>query len=118
MSGAYAPRPGMRARDEPAPALAARHPEVRVVAAARDRRGAIAALLEAVDAPSWAAHNLDALADVLGDLSWLDSGPVVLAWPGARELGGEIAAQLLEIVGDAARESAGSLRPLTVYLTR
>lgn len=34
----------------------------------------LAAVAAAVRAPAWFGHNLDALADALGDLSWLDDG--------------------------------------------
>ncbi len=42
------------------------------------KRETIEAIYQAVRAPSWAAPNLDALADILRDLSWLDPGPVEL----------------------------------------
>lgn len=35
----------------------------------------IAAIGEALDFPDWAGHNLDALYDLLTDLSWLDQQP-------------------------------------------
>jgi hypothetical protein len=39
---------------------------------------AIVEVYAQVAAPAWAARNLDALADVLRDLSWLEPGPVEL----------------------------------------
>ena len=41
----------------------------------------IAAIYAQVRAPLWAARNLDGLADVLRDLSWLPEGPVELRLP-------------------------------------
>lgn len=46
-----------------------------------DPAAAIAAVYAQVGAPDWAAHNLDALADVLRDLSWLPDGPVEIVVP-------------------------------------
>jgi Barstar (barnase inhibitor) len=59
------------------------HPQVRVVAGAGSKREAIAEFYRAVEAPSWAAPNLDGLADVLNDLSWLPTGEITLAWVAA-----------------------------------
>ena len=42
---------------------------------------AIDAVYRQVDAPRWAARNLDALADVLRDLSWLPAGVVEVRVP-------------------------------------
>ncbi len=42
------------------------------------KRDAIRSIYDQVDAPDWAATNLDALADVLRDLSWLPPGPVAV----------------------------------------
>lgn len=44
-------------------------------------RAVIAAIYRQVDAPDWAAPNLDGLADILRDLSWLPAGPVDIAVP-------------------------------------
>ncbi len=52
----------------------------RYVAPAATKRDAIRAIYAAVNAPDWAAPNLDGLIDVLRDLSWLPPGPVVLHW--------------------------------------
>jgi hypothetical protein len=53
----------------------------RYVAPAATKRDAIGAIYAAVQAPQWAAPNLDGLIDVLRDLSWLPPGPVVLHRP-------------------------------------
>ncbi len=42
---------------------------------------AIRAVYAQLRAPAWAAANLDGLADVLRDLSWLPEGPVVVDVP-------------------------------------
>jgi hypothetical protein len=52
----------------------------RRIGRASTKRGVIEAIYAAVGAPSWAAPNLDGLADVLRDLSWLPPGPVRLEW--------------------------------------
>jgi hypothetical protein len=44
-------------------------------------RNAIRAIYDQVAAPEWAALNLDALADILRDLSWLPEGTVALQIP-------------------------------------
>jgi hypothetical protein len=88
-------------------------PGARQVEAAATKGAVIRAIYRAVDAPDWAAPNLDALADVLRDLSWLPAGPVVLVWPrpGVRDTD-----RIVDVVREVAAESAGSDRPLTVYL--
>lgn len=74
-------------------------------------REAIEQLYRQVAAPAWAAPNLDALHDVLRDLSWLPTGPVELVVPDG--LDSEDDARLREVLATAARESAGSARPVT-----
>ncbi len=88
-------------------------PGARRVEAARTKAGVIRALYRAVAAPDWAAPNLDALADVLRDLSWLPPGPVVLAWPEPDLRDGE---RIVDVVREVAVDSADSEHPLTVYL--
>lgn len=103
------PRPGLHRRQ------AADVPDVpgaRTVEESSTKVDAIRAIYRAVDAPGWAAPNLDALADVLRDLSWLPPGPVVLVWP-APSGGGNAA---VDVVSRVAAETAGSEHPLTVYL--
>jgi hypothetical protein len=70
---------------------------------------AIAAIYVQVGAPSWAAANLDALADVLRDLAWLPEGPVQLSVP---ELAEPMAAQLRSVLSQVADDTAGGLRPV------
>ena len=55
--------------------------------------------------PEWFGHNWDALADSLGDLSWLPAGGYLLLLENAsgwRSAAGEDAATLLEILNAAA----------------
>lgn len=75
---------------------------------------AIRAVYAQVDAPDWAAANLDALADVLRDLSWLPEGPVLIAVPDLGALTAEERGALLRVVARAVDESLGSARPLRV----
>ena len=100
-------RPGLYRRHPPAGSA------VREVHSAATKAEAIQAIYRAVEAPAWAAPNLDGLADVLRDLSWLPAGPVLLRWS---EPSGPDAARVVEIVRRSAAESAGSPHPLTVYL--
>jgi hypothetical protein len=70
---------------------------------------AIMAIYLQVGAPDWAAANLDALADVLRDLSWLPFGAVHLAVP---ELAEPDAAQLRAVLWQVAEETANGPRPI------
>jgi RNAse (barnase) inhibitor barstar len=63
-------------------------------------------------APEWAAANLDALTDVLRDLSWLPEGPVTVAVPQLGTLTDGERGELLTVLWRAEDESAGSRRPL------
>ncbi len=93
-----------------------RHRQLRVIGAARSKHDVITAIYRAVDAPDYAAPNLDALADILGDLGWLPDGPVALAWLGSDALAEGERAALLELLRDVAESSAGSAHPLAIYL--
>jgi hypothetical protein len=81
----------------------------RYVAHAGGKRGAIRAIYAAIDAPDWAAPNLDGLIDVLRDLSWLPPGPVVLHLPA-----GDLPEGVLDALAVAQEETAGSDRPVRV----
>jgi hypothetical protein len=70
---------------------------------------AIRSVYVQVAAPAWAAANLDALVDVLRDLSWLPSGPVEVAVP---ELAGPDGARLRDAMWQAAVETADGPRPV------
>jgi Barstar (barnase inhibitor) len=70
---------------------------------------AILAIYLQVGAPDWAAANLDALADVLRDLSWLPAGPIHLVVP---ELAEPDATQLRAVLWQVAGETADGPRPI------
>ena len=75
----------------------------------------------ALEFPGWVGHNWDALADALGDLSWLPPGPKVVVWAGADALRSRQPATYraaLEVLRDAVKRSAVSGRPLTILLAR
>lgn len=84
------------------------------VSAAATRRDAIHAVYAAVRAPRWASPNLDGLADVLRDLSWLPPGPVTLDWATSSRLAPADREAIDRILRAAVRETAGSSRPVTV----
>jgi hypothetical protein len=50
---------------------------------------------------------------VLRDLLWLPAAPVVLVWPRPPVRDAD---RIVDVVREVAAESAGSERPLTVYL--
>jgi hypothetical protein len=75
-------------------------------------RAAIRELYTQVQAPEWAAPNLDALADVLRDLSWLPLGPVDLNRPHLLTAGD--ARRLGDVLDQAMAETAGGPRPVHV----
>lgn len=69
-------------------------------------RQAIEAIYAQVGAPGWAAPNLDALADVLRDLSWLPEGTVTIRVPDTEN------PRVLAVVQRAVVESVGAPRPV------
>ena len=73
-----------------------------------DVRQQIAEIYDQVGAPEWAALNLDALVDVLRDLSWLPEGPVVVRLaPGSD-------AVVVAVLARVAGERAEGPRPLLI----
>ena len=77
------------------------------------------ALGRALGFPGWVGMNWDALADALGDLSWLPPGPKVVVWTGTEALRSAQPAAYrtaLEVLQDGAKRSLVSGRPLTVLL--
>jgi hypothetical protein len=86
----------------------------RYVAPATTKRDAIGAIYAAVQAPQWAAPNLDGLIDVLRDLSWLPPGPVVLHWPKAGRLPAEDERAIQDALDIVAADTAGTDRPVSV----
>ena len=78
------------------------------------KRAAIRAVYAQVRAPDWAAPNLDGLVDVLRDLSWLPSGPVVIAVPDLAALADADRRALRRVLADAARATAGLPRAVVL----
>ena len=74
----------------------------------------IRAIYRQVDAPSWAAPNLDALADVLRDLSWLPEAAVELELPSLDDLGEDDRRAVLLALARAVDDSIESARPVRV----
>jgi hypothetical protein len=72
------------------------------------RAATIAGIYAQLAAPAWAAPNLDALADVLRDLSWLPAGPVTIRVPAGAD------ARVRAVLERVARESAGGPRAVEV----
>lgn len=75
---------------------------------------AIRALYGQVDAPAWAAPNLDGLLDVLRDLSWLPPGPVGLRVPDLPDLAEAERARLAAVLRAAVSETADGPRPVAL----
>jgi hypothetical protein len=78
----------------------------------RTKADAIAALYAQVGAPGWARVNLDALADVLRDLSWRPPGPVPIDVPDLAELPDEDRDALLRTLARVAVETIDAPRPI------
>ena len=64
-----------------------------------------------VDAPDWAAHNLDALVDVLRDLSWLPERFIEVVLPPVDGTDGERLRTAVEL---AVAETADGPRPVRI----
>jgi len=79
------------------------------------KQDAIRASYAQVAAPQWAAPNLDGLADVLRDLSWLPEGLVPITLPDLSGLSADDRAVLLRVVAGAVNESLDSPRPVNVH---
>ena len=90
--------------------------ELRVVGPATTKEHLLAAIYRALDAPSYAAANYDALIDILGDLQWLPAGPVRLGWAPSNGLPAQVRAQVLHILVGATSASTGAERPMTLFL--
>ena len=73
--------------------------------ACRDKAALLEQLAGALGFPGWYGHNWDALADCLGDLSWLPDGGVLLALENCRPLAAAAPQDyrlLLDILDDTA----------------
>lgn len=91
-----------------------------VVAEQSSKAGFLDAVAAALSFPGWFGHNLDALADSVGDLSWLPPGPLALVWERPEVLRATDPATFTavrEILAQAVEESRDGSRPLTVLLT-
>lgn len=91
-----------------------------VVAEQSSKTGFLDAVAAALSFPGWFGRNLDALADSIGDLSWLPRGPLVLVWERPETLrvaDSSTYAAVREILAQAVEESRDGPRPLTVLLT-
>jgi hypothetical protein len=73
---------------------------------------AIRAIYAQVHAPAWAAANLDGLADVLRDLSWLPEGIVEIEPGFVEDLDEDERAALLKTLARVVDDSSGSARPV------
>ena len=84
-----------------------------------DKLSALDAIGEALSFPSYFGRNLDALYDMLTDLSWLPAGEHVLIWAGSDGLkAAEPKAYLAvrSVLSDAQRAMGSGERRLTVVL--
>jgi hypothetical protein len=75
-------------------------------------REAIEAVYAQVSAPVWARPNLDGLADVLRDLSWLPEGEVGVRLPDTEGMSDEAAGRLIVVLLRAENETAERARPV------
>lgn len=86
---------------------------------ALDKLSALDAIGEALSFPSYFGRNLDALYDMLTDLSWLPTGEHVLIWTGSDGLkAAEPKAYLAvrSVLSDAQRAMGSGDRRLTLVL--
>jgi hypothetical protein len=74
----------------------------------------IRAIYRQVDAPDWAAANLDALIDVLRDMSWLPEGPVRIELPDLDDLPDDDRGALLRALAHAVTDTIDSARPVRI----
>lgn len=90
------------------------------VAAVRSKGELLAALAQVLKAPDWLGHNWDALADVLGDLSWQPAdGYVLVLCGGSEKLGLSDADHeaLTEIFNDTVRYWKSQGKPFWVFFS-
>jgi hypothetical protein len=113
-----APRPGLRLSRAKDPVAALAGSTVAVLDGPATKRELLDAIAAALAFPGWAGRNWDALADALGDLSWLPPGAYGLVWRHPRALPRADRVTALEVLGEAASASAGTDRPLTVLVVR
>jgi hypothetical protein len=80
------------------------------------KQAAIKAIYRQVSAPDWAAPNLDALADVLRDLSWLPEQGVEITLPDLADLDADDQRALLGVLRRVSTETSLSPRPVRIHL--
>ncbi len=93
---------------------------VGVVEPVDGRRALIVEIGRALRCPARYGRDLAALADGLGDLSWLPAGEVVLVWDGSdvvRRDDPRGHRALLEVLAAAVAATAHGVRPLRVVLS-
>ncbi len=81
------------------------------------KKATIEAIYAALDAPAWVAANLDALADVLQDLSWRPPGPLTLHWQIDPLLPADEVAAIHDVLVAAVAESAYSPHRLRLQVS-
>ncbi|NMG63872.1 barnase inhibitor [Azoarcus indigens] len=85
-----------------------------------DKPGLLARLAGTLDFPDWFGHNWDALADCLGDLSWLAAEGYLIVLSRSRQLRSADPSSwetLLEILAEAAELWREHGTPFHVFLT-
>ncbi len=82
--------------------------------AARDKASLIEACARAFAFPDWVGRNWDALADALGDLSWLPADGFLVTWQRQRVVTGW--ETVVEILERATRQLERSGRPMVVLV--
>lgn len=112
-----APRPGLRtSRKDPGAELAGA--TTAVLDGPATKQELLGAIADALSFPGWVGRNWDALADALGDLSWLPPGAYGLVWRHPGRMPRVDRTTAVGILRAAAENSAGTERPLTVLLVR
>lgn len=112
------PRPGLRLSRAKDPVAQLTGATVAVLDGPATKRELLDALAGALAFPGWVGRNWDALADALGDLSWLPPGAYGLVWRHPRRLPPDDRRTALELLHTAAGASAGTAHPLTVLVVR
>jgi RNAse (barnase) inhibitor barstar len=82
--------------------------------AARDKASLIEACARAFAFPEWVGRNWDALADALGDLSWLAADGFLVSWQRQRVVTGW--ETVVEILERATHQLERSGRPMVVLV--
>lgn len=91
------------------------------LAKVRGKGGFLAAIAQAIHAPDWFGHNLDALEDALGDLSWVceqSKGYVLLICNGGKflHMNKDDHATVMQIFADTVAYWKSIGKPFWVFL--